>query len=309
MPLPLLPSKVSGRATARSLHYPRRSWRAVLQACEQQDPALSEAADRILGFHREHGTDANLKYLDACTGLRYARALAEGTSAPHGNQAEDWPTGWRTTYLRKWNREFTGDMHDGRFVSASQQLDYQRLFGPDQPQRWRRYVLSAMTGLPADAPVAQLEEQALSAAHGLELSCASVADGQLRHWLTENEQEQLSKPEKLLTVLIRSSRLTADLSDGPAARWLLPQAEHNRSLISSSLHINDQVAASSFSKHIDHLKKSVLERHLRLIWGLLADADIDVSARERGCASTAEATEALRPFFLKDYYDRRQNGA
>jgi len=296
-------------AVARSLHYPRRSWRAVLQACEQQDPSLREAAGRVLGFHQENGPDANLKYQDACTGLRYAHALAEGASPPHGKQADDWPAGWQTTYLRKWNREFTGDVQDGRFVSTAQQLDFQRLFGPDQPQRWRRYVLSAMAGLTADAPLAELEEQSLSAAHAMELSCASIPDGQMRHWLTGSEQEQLTEQEKLLTVLVRSSRLTADLSDGPAARWLLPQAERNRALISSSLHINEQVAASSFSKHIDHLKKSVLEKHLRLIWGLPADAAIDLAARERGFASTAEAAEALRPFFLKDYNDRRQNGA
>jgi len=297
---------------ARSLHYPRRSWRAVERACEN-DQSLREAARRVLQFDEEAGCAGNLKYQDACAGLRYAQALSESAvpvKAP--SQQVSWPKGWRTTYLGKWQHDFTGTSVYDRFVSKASQFDYQRLFGYDQVQRWRRYVLSVMADLPPDVPLDDLEEQALTAAAAAHLGADSIPDGRAEHWLTESEKQELSSPQQLLAVLVRSSRLTANLRDERSARWLLPQEEHIFELISSSLHINEQVVLTSFSKHIDHLKQSVLERHLRVLWDLETNAgspELDAAARDRGFASGSEAAEALRPFFLKDHNDRLRNGA
>ncbi|MFB6772708.1 TfuA-like protein [Streptomyces sp. NPDC056337] len=299
---------------AHSLHYPRRSWRSVEQTLGA-DPTLREAARRMTEFVRAAGDASNLKLLDAQEGLRYAQALATASrpSAPSSSLGADWPSGWRTAYLRKWNCEFTGEVMREHFISKSSHFDYQRLFGTDQIDRWRRYVLSAMAGIPAGSPLEQLEERALVAAAALGLDADSVPEGQAAHWLTKDEQRTLSPRQKIITVLVRSSRLTANLSDGHSDRWLLPDRSNSSELIAASFDINEQVQLTSFSKHIDHLKPSVLQRHLCTLWNIGAAnsnaEELNAAARDRGFATAVEAAEALRPFFLKDYNDRRRVGA
>ncbi|MEU0030847.1 TfuA-like protein [Streptomyces sp. NPDC006335] len=298
---------------ARSLHYPRRSWRAVEQAC-RGDEELEEAVRRILHFEDGARQSLNLKYQDACAALRYAQALAEpGRRAEISSPSDSWSVGWRTTYLRKWCLEFTGVRVNDRLVSWASQFDYQRLFGHDQTQRWRRYVLSVMTGLPPDASLKDLEDQALvTAAKEQHLDAGSVPAGGTDYWLTGRERRELSARQRMLAVFVRSSRPAADFGDEQLNRWLLPQGMNISELVSSSLDVNEQVALTSFSKHIDHLKVSVLERHLNLLWNLGARADRwerDAAARDRGFASADEAVEALRPFFLKDHNDRLRKGA
>lgn len=296
---------------ARSLHYPRRSWRAVEQACES-DEALVQAARRIQSFERGTGHALNLKYQDACAALRYAQVITESSSpAETSAPPESWPAGWRTTYLRKWHLDFTGTLVHDRFVSKTSLFDYQRLFARDQVHRWRRYVLSVMTDLPPETPLKELEDQALAAAAKEYLAENSMLAGRAEYWVTEREWRELSPRQRLLTVLVRSSRPAADLIDERSTRWLLPQEMNTSKLVSSSLDINEQVVLTSFNKHIDQLKLSVLERHLDLLWDLGANADgreRDAAARDRGFASADEAVEALRPFFLKDHNDRLQNG-
>ncbi|KYG51150.1 hypothetical protein AWI43_32400 [Streptomyces sp. WAC04657] len=297
---------------ARSLHYPRRSWKAVERACEG-DPELRDAARRVGAFVSERGPAISLKYQDACEALRYAHGLLHAP-APAASPAspQKWPAGWRTTYLRKWHLDFNGAGFDGRFVSRAAQFDYQRLFGPDQVQRWRRYVLSAMTGLVPDGPLRDLEEQALAVAAKEHLHPDTVPADRTGHWVGEEERRRLSQQQLLLTLLVRSSRPAVDLGDEASAMWLLPQQEVTGGIISASLDINEKVVLTSFSKHIDHLKVSVLQRHLDTLWNLgnqPDEASRNAAARDRGFTSASEAVEALRPFFLKDHNDRRQIGA
>lgn len=298
--------------TARSLHYPRRSWKAVERACEG-DPRLRDAARRMGAFVSGRGPALSLKYQDACEALRHAHGLL-WSQDPVTNPAspQEWPAGWRTTYLRKWHLDFNGAWFDGRFVSRAAQFDYQRLFGRDQVQRWRRYVLSAMTGLAPDSPLEELEERALATAAKEHLSPDSIPADRAGHWVGEEEGQQLSPQQLLLTLLVRSSRPAVDLGDEPTAAWLLPQQEVTGGIVSASLQVNEKVVLTSFSKHIDHLKVSVLQRHLDALWNLGSQSDgrsRNAAARDRGFASASEAVEALRPFFLKDHNDRRQIGA
>ncbi|MEV6399228.1 TfuA-like protein [Streptomyces sp. NPDC051907] len=299
--------------TARALHYPRRSWRAVAQALRSH-PDLHKSARRMTEFAAAAGERANLKLLDAHAGLRHARTLCERAETANLAAPPDtnWPDGWRTAYLRRWKYEFTGEVREGRLVSRAAQLDYQRLFGPDQPQRWSRYVLSAMAGLPPDSALQELEDRALAAAAAVELRADRIPQQQAAQWLTGNEHTALSSRQRMLTVLIRSSRITADLNDVRTAGWLLPQESDNIELIASSFDINEQVQSTAFSKHIDHLKLTVLQRHLGQMWELDAsvdEAEMNAAARDRGFATAAHAAEALRPFFLRDYNRRRQVGA
>ncbi|MFF2305903.1 TfuA-like protein [Streptomyces sp. NPDC058128] len=297
---------------ARSLHYPRRSWRAVERACED-DPGLRDAARRLGAFVSGKGPALNLKYRDACEALRYAHDLLRSKAPVAGSTSpQGWPDGWRTTYLRKWHLEFNGARYDDRFVSRAAQFDYQRLFAPDQVRRWRRYVLSAMTGLAPDSPLQDLEEQALDAAARENLRPDSIPAHRARHWVSEEESQRLSPPQLLLALLVRASRPAVDLSDEPSVAWLLPQQESIGGLIAASLQVNEKVVLTSFSKHIDHLKVSVLERHLDTLWSLANESNgqsRNAAARDRGFASASDAAEALRPFFLKDHNDRRQIGA
>ncbi|MFJ3623876.1 TfuA-like protein [Streptomyces iakyrus] len=298
--------------TARGLHYPRRSWRAVARACKG-DEALHAAAQRVLNFHAGPAGRSNLKFEDALAALQYARELlGTGRTMVSDERQMHWPDGWRTTYLRRWISEFTGSHMHGRFVSLAAQFDYQRLFGPDQPERWRRYVLGILSGLNHEAPLCQLEDAALNAAAARGVTGVAVRRAGAGNWLTADEERTLEDRERILTVLIRSSRLTVDLVDARTARQLLPQQRCNAELISTSLHINEQIAQTSFSKHTDHLKQSVLLRHLRLLWNLpstCASRELDAAAQDRGFPSAGEAAESLRPFFLKDHHERRNYGA
>ncbi|MFE5199030.1 TfuA-like protein [Streptomyces sp. NPDC056601] len=292
---------------ARSLHYARRSWRAVQQECAG-NPSLVEATAKIMAFQeRQPARTTDLKFQDALEGLRYARRIYEGESPnfPHGERS--WPGGWRTTYLRKWQREFTGSVVDGQFVSDAAHYDVQRLFGQDQVARWRRFVLSAITGLAPDSDLEKLEEQACETV-SKECGYSRATDEQVQEWLTQPEQDFLTAEERFLSVIVRSSRMTPDLRDPELTRWLLPQKVTNAKVISSSLHTNERVLSASYSKHTDHLKPAALERHMRLLWELDADAtqrDLDVAAWDRGFADAQDARERLRPFFLKSHSDRR----
>lgn len=296
--------------TAQRLHYTRRSWRSVAAACAP-DPVLLEAAQRAAGFAARSRLECNLKRQDALEALHHAASLA---SAKSRRPTEvHWADGWRTAYLAKWRHEFTGSRAQGRFVSLAAQFDHTRLFGTDQPERWRRYVLAAVADSPHDLPLTQLEDLALAAAaeRGINADDEHV-QGAFKKWLTRREQEFLDLREQLLTALTRSSRLTPDLTDKRVVHTLLPQQDRTRELIAESLQINDRVAETSFSKHTDHLKRTVLHRHLALIWNLPVSCpprELDAAAQDRGFRSADEATEALRPFFLMDYNRRQRNGA
>ncbi|MGW8329900.1 TfuA-like protein [Streptomyces sp. NPDC055897] len=296
---------------ARALHYPRRSWKAVELSCKG-DAALADAARRTLVFARDSGHSLNLKRRDALAALRHAQTLAESGTLPRQEAPSDWPTGWRTNHLRQWRLDYTGVHVDGHFVSRASQFDYQRLFGHDQVQRWRRYVLSVITGLPPDSSLTDLEDQALTTASKEHVTWDSIPAAGAEYWLTDSELRALPPRQLLLTVLIRSSRPAADLNDEQVTRWLLPQQTNTAELVSSSLDINERVLRTSFSKHTDHLKTGVLEQHLGLLWNLGKTAgrrDRNAAARDRGFASASEAAQALRPFFLKDHNDRKRKGA
>ncbi|MFE0063244.1 TfuA-like protein [Streptomyces sp. NPDC059003] len=287
---------------SQHLSYARRSWASIIRESKVQGEEMYAAAMRVQRFAATSSKAVNLKFQDAMAGIRFVKTLP---ISPEGLWPDrNWTEGWHTAYLQRWIHQFSGRACDSRFVSLSARYDYQRLFAADQPARWRRYALSTISGESADKPFGELEERALAVAEQLGISLPLLSESQIGRWLTPEEVFGLADREKILAVLVRSTRFSGEL-DAPDSRIILPDKECVRLEISASMKFNEQVERRGFAKHIDHLKREVLIQHLKKIWNKPSSCGghaLHVAAWDRGFTSGDEATQALRPFFLRHYH-------
>ncbi|MEV7729691.1 TfuA-like protein [Streptomyces sp. NPDC087917] len=296
---------------ARALPYPRRSWRAVARELNARggslpgDPGLAPAAERVGRLARERPEEASLKRQDAREALRHIRELRGSRPRPAAT-AGIWTDAWETAYLHRWRNRFTGERTAEGLVSVAARFDHQRLFGADQRTRWRTHVLATVAARPPSTPARLLEDEALRVAAEQGLDSGSLNSRQIHAWVPEREREALGERETLLTLVIRSARLTADLQNPATARLLLPDPAVHHAEIAASLAMNQAVARSGYSRNTDQLKKAVLRLHLAHTWQLRPDCStevLDAAARDRGFTSAHEAEEALRPFFLRRHQE------
>ncbi|MEU8779352.1 TfuA-like protein [Streptomyces sp. NPDC048606] len=302
---------------ARTLPYLRRSWRAVTRELGPRgevfppDAVLAAAAERVGRLAGARPEEVSLKRRDAREALRHVRALYASHPRPAA-VAGTWTDGWETAWLHRWRGRFTGERTAAGFVSLAARFDYQRLFGADQRARRRTQVLAAVSGRPPGTPARVLEDEALRAAAREGLDAGSLSDEAIHAWVPEREREELGEREAMLTLLVRSARLTADLRDPATVRLLLPESAVHHTEISASLAMNQAVARSGYSRNPDQLKKSVLRLQLAQAWQLRGDCStevLDAAARDRGFTSAHEAEEALRPFFLRRHRETGEDRA
>ncbi|GAA1673545.1 hypothetical protein GCM10009830_19830 [Glycomyces endophyticus] len=276
-------------AVLREVHYTERS---------PQRLATLEAPG-IAGFRSwlaEHPDLRGAKHRDALTALRL---LAEGAFQPTDPGA--WvEQDWRTGHLAEWIDRHAGAVQGTRRISSLAQRQYQQIFDPDYPQRWRDRVLAWIAGEPsADGCTAsQLLESAKRAAADSGLRVQDLTTEQRRRWLTAAEDATLDAGEALGRLLVRSagSGATPPGRDRPAPP---PDAATVES-VARAYSVNDRAAALGVDVH--RLEFGAVRRYLMQLWrlGESTTEECDAAARDRGFRGFDGAVEVCRQFILAE---------
>ncbi|MFE7561077.1 TfuA-like protein [Kitasatospora sp. NPDC057500] len=292
---------VSLLAIARDLPYDRRSWPAIGQATRTAH--LTDLYDRVNLWRRTNPYD--LKREDAETALRL---LAEGS--PPALEQDGWRhEPWPTSFVRYWTSAYRPGPHGMPVLAA---LQYQQLYDPGFPDRWRRHVVATIGGSPATADEALLDMAAIRTAAEQGLHLTHLTQAQAAYWLTPAEL-LLDPDEALLRIMVRSARLDGAWTAWPAtwdeaAQRLLQDAEPTAAAIAAAFRFNAAVAAADPRRTTAHLDPDRLGRHLRDVWGLADGATgtaLDAAARDRAFRDFAGAVEVARAFYL---YSRAATG-
>ncbi|MEV7114261.1 TfuA-like protein [Streptomyces anulatus] len=291
-------------ALARSLPYTRRSWTALGRLAVPE--GLQPAFDRADAWRRVHPCDAKRQDAELALAL-----LAEGPPLAPGAVGAWAGEPWQTSFVRYWQAAFRpAAAASGQSMSCLALLNYQQLYDPGFPHRWRTRVLAALAQEEGDdvcRPVraAAVERSALRrvADGGVELG--SMSGDQLAHWLTEDEVCRLPPEEALVRIVVRSARL-----DGAWTVWPVTVAEAG-DLIGSVTSVAEAVAAAfTFNAEVEaadphrttaHLSADRIAASLVQRWGLserCGRSVLDASARDRAFRDFAGAVEVARAFYL-----------
>ncbi|MEV7907353.1 TfuA-like protein [Streptomyces anulatus] len=288
---------------AHSLPYTRRSWAALgrLAAGEGLQPAFNRAD----AWRRVHPCDA--KREDA----ELALALVAAGLPPAPGTAGAWAgEPWQTSFVRYWQAAFRPVAEaSGQSLNCLALLNYQQLYDPGFPSRWRTRVLAALTQEEDDVcrPVraAAVERSALRRVADAGVELGSMSGDQLAHWLTEDEVCRLPPEEALVRIVVRSARL-----DGAWTVWPVTVAEAG-DLIGSVPSVAEAVAAAfTFNAEVEaadphrttaHLSADRIAASLVQRWGLperCGRTVLDAAARDRAFRDFAGAVEVARAFYL-----------
>ncbi len=290
----------------RALPYPERSWAAISRLASLQGAAATDAFQRLRLWLRAHPALSDAKLTDALEALRHAA----GPSFPDGRaRVAAWvSTDWRTTYLQQWLLRFEGTTVDGVHVPRLAVLQYQQLYDPGFPARWRRFVLGRIAGAGVDSasmghPLG-LEGGALAVASGRGVTMQHVSPEQRTYWLTPVEQRTVDERELLLRLLVRScgiSPATLDLAGrDPAASRLIEHPSGTERRVARAFVANRAAGDHAAGHDVHHLRMDVLKRHLCASWATGAgSAELLAAARDRGFESTESAAEVARYFCLE----------
>ncbi|GAA2262977.1 hypothetical protein GCM10009853_015150 [Glycomyces scopariae] len=281
-------------AALREVHYTERSPR---------HPAVREAPG-ITAFRSwlaAHPDLRGAKHRDALAALRLIAAGAIEPAVP-GAWIEQ---AWRTEHLAEWTDRHAGAVHGERHVSALAQRQYQQIFDPGYPQRWRARVLawiadaSTMDGRTA----AQTAAAAMHAAADSGLRVEDLTAAQRLRWLTPAEDAALDAEEALLRLLVRSAGSGAVL---PGCGWLATASDSTTvelnivEAVARAYAVNDRAAALGVDVH--GLDAAAVGQYLRRLWDLgdAAAAECDAAARDRGFRGFDGAVGVCRQFILAE---------
>ncbi|HEY4018025.1 MAG TPA: TfuA-like protein [Pseudonocardiaceae bacterium] len=280
---------------ARAVHYTERSWRAMERAVDATD-SIAIAVARLRKFVESDPETTDIKIADV---LDTVRKIANGELPAGRHRVGSWVSDdWRNRFLDEWQAEFGIATIDGIDVGHSAIIRYQQLYREDFPARWERFVLGRIAGV--EAAEGDLTTLALSRAARSGIGLDSLTDARLRHWLTEQEAAELSAEDALVRVLVRSYQPpcpTRDLSDDEPD---LVGDESARRIVAEADVVNAEVASWGGKHTVGHLKLTPLRAHLAEVWRMDAADPVALlaAARDRGFASTDEAIDAARMFFL-----------
>lgn len=289
---------------ARSLPYTRRSWAALGRLAAGE--GLKTAFNRADAWRRVHPCDA--KREDA----ERALALVAAGLPPAPGTAGGWAgEPWQTSFVRYWQAAFRPAAEaSGQSVNCLALLNYQQLYDPGFPSRWRTRVLAALAQEEGDdvcRPVraAAVERSALRRVADAGVELGGMSGGQLAHWLTEDEVSQLPPEEALVRIVVRSARL-----DGAWTVWPVTVAEAGDLIgpvpsvaeaVAAAFTFNAEVEAAGPHRTTAHLSADRIAASLVQRWGLperSGRAVLDAAARDRAFRDFAGAVEVARGFYL-----------
>nr|WP_024128012.1 TfuA-like protein [Streptomyces sp. 14R-10]AHF46286.1 TfuA-like protein [Streptomyces sp. 14R-10] len=289
---------------ARSLPYTRRTWAALGRLAAGE--GLKTAFDRADAWRRAHPRDA--KREDA----ERALALVAANLPPAPGTAGAWAgEPWQTSFVRYWQAAFQPSAEaSGQSVNCLALLNYQQLYDPGFPGRWRTRVLAALAqeeGGDVCSPVraAAVERSALRCVVDAGVELDGMSGDQLAHWLTEDEVSQLPPEEALLRIVVRSARL-----DGAWTVWPVTVAEAGDLIgpvppvaeaVAAAFTFNAEVEAADPHHTTAHLSADRIAVSLVQRWGLPERCDravLDAAARDRAFRDFVGAVEVARAFYL-----------
>ncbi|MFD4560522.1 TfuA-like protein [Streptomyces sp. NPDC058469] len=280
--------------TACAIPYTRRTWTALGRTVGEL--GLHTAYENADIWRCSNSYDQ--KREDAEAALRLlSRATSASRTTTSGWRAEP----WRTSFVRYWSAAYQCATNtELPFLSL---LQYQQLYDPGFPGRWRTHVLDHLTPTadPSDLPEGVLVRHT---AH-LGLDLADLATEQLAYWLTPDELTSVDRREQLVRLLVRSARLddawpVYPCSPAEAGVLFNPAAgtEHD---VAGALRTNTSAQAADPRHSIAHLSPARVASHLLRLWQLAPDTSHsgqDAAARDRSFRNFASAVEIDRAFYL-----------
>lgn len=283
--------------TARRLPYTRRSWTALHRAAAAA--GLGAALHRVDLWRQSHPYD--VKRQDAEYALRWIDSPDFALYRPFTDPLSGHP--WRTSFTTLWQVLYApaGQTPAPRLPLGAL-LQYEQLYEPTFPPRWRHRVLTAVARV--DVGPQEAEDAAVKAAEDLGLCIDALSVDQLAFWLTDQELGALDSAEMLRRVMVRSASWDSAWSVWPAtaedAAGLLGDPEATASTVAAALELNTAVAAEDPQYGVAHLALDRLARHVAARWGLTEAGarESDAAARDRGFRDWAGAVGAARSYYL-----------
>ncbi|WP_328868637.1 TfuA-like protein [Streptomyces sp. NBC_00287] len=287
---------------ARRLPYTRRTWTALHRAAAAQ--GLGAAVQSVDLWRQAHPYD--LKRQDAEHALRWADSPDFTSYQPFTDALSGQP--WRTSFTTLWQVLYApAGQAPAPQLPLGALMQYEQLYDPGFPQRWRNRVLAAIARCsdPAEAEAA--------VDHGAHAD-ALTAD-QVAFWLTEAELTALDPAEMLRRVMVRSATFDSAWDVWPATRedaaGLLADPEATASTVAAALELNAAVAVEHPRYGVDRLAPDRLARHVAARWNLTGEAgarECDAAARDRGFRDWSGAVGAARSYYLLQR-ERERNAA
>ncbi|MFE6868827.1 TfuA-like protein [Kitasatospora sp. NPDC057692] len=292
---------------ARLLPYTERSWQ-LLERRVASDAELDEALRAALSRTAVSPGIRDIKRADALETLREVAHGSPPTGAPLDWMRSD---AWRSTHLRSWAAEFTGEPVEGVHVGTATAVQFVQLYDDGFPRRWRQHALGVIAALSSELPATLLEDGALAAAGELGITRRALTHKQFSSWTSDVEQSSLTGSELLLRLLVRSfrsPRTAAELLvDAP---WLYPSLPVARQAAAEAHLVNEEFRRLDPGYELLNLRPELLEEHLVQIWRPPGRGDIDLrlAAQDRGFRSFHEAVEAARFFLLRHQLALHEDG-
>ncbi|ADI05356.1 hypothetical protein SBI_02235 [Streptomyces bingchenggensis BCW-1] len=289
---------------ARTLHYTERSWAAIVHTTRRLHPAAAEAAIRLREFAERHPDLSDLKRRDALLALSHCSTPRAAASFPGFTPAWMVP---RTMYLDRWRGTYRPAVRDRRTAAVSELdvLRFQQLYAPDFPQRYRRFALTRIAGIPSastDDGDGRLVRAALEAADQRGISARTLPRSAWSYWLTPWEQREGGPEDRLSTLLVRSFRSApgaVPFHDAPAELRGTDEAwVASADAVAAADRLNEQMARTGERRSPRHLPLPLVRRHLADTWRVEEPAALTAVARDRGFISLGEAEDAARRFVL-----------
>ena len=293
-------------ATASSLPYTARGWRAIERVCASAASLEPEVFGRLRAFLAAHPSHADLKAADAIDTLRHVRELVPSA----GDLRHEWASAedWRSQFLYDWQATFKGTSVDDIHVSHGEVIRYCQIYREDFPPRWQEFALGRIEESRGQ-PTGAAEEYdptlgALAAAAQQGVVPGGLSSEQIAEWLTADEAAHLAPQEALVRILVRSYRPPRKACDMVTAWPDLIADATIRTAIAETHAVNAEVASWEPGQSIAHIHYATLRDHLAKVWQV-GDADDEhllAAARDRGFSSLEEAVGAARLYFLRSHF-------
>ena len=276
---------------ARTLPYTRRTWAALGRAAA--GAGVGTAFERVNVWRRTNAYDVKREDAEAAL-VTVAAGLPRPPTAMWAGEP------WRTSFVRYWQAA-SAAVGTVPFLAV---LQYQQLYDPGFPARWRARVVAAVAGRqPGTSDDMEAAALRLAAAEGVDPAAMTLR--QLEFWLTPRELRDLDRGERLIRMMVRSARLDGAWSLWPTtteqAGDLLDHGSGTAEAVAGAFAVNDAVERADPGHSTDKLSTFRIADHLVRRWALPPDVDralLDAAARDRAFRDFAGAVEVARAFYL-----------
>ncbi|GAA1973206.1 TfuA-like protein [Amycolatopsis minnesotensis] len=281
-------------------YYPERTFRAAAELARER----GAADETIAALERlESSNPANRKRTDALLLLDTLRHAAREPARHAGL-----PVLSRTIFLHSWELKAAG----AGPVPDLAVLRICQLFATDYPVRHRARVIDRLAAECArDCPVFPRDTAERAIAHGVHIGLyPPLTDHEqfsfLVPWLTGDEQDRLSLPEKVLTFLVRSFQVSPGVPDDIGALTAMRSAPVAVSLATelagAARQVNEGARAENPRFDLFSLAERQVVDWFAARWRTTPD-ELELHALDRGIDSVPTLVASARPYYLAAKYN------